>query len=164
MKRPQLRDVSQILWSPGLTFQTNEAGQVYDTQRNTIGDLFGSGTFELPVEIEGLANKNVDRRLAMRVAVKVQHLHPLLVDPALSLLWISECVGVHGYPRQISEGGKRCKRVPDVFGCQLDDEVYVHREARVSVSVHGKPTNQNEPDPSIIQRPCNGLQTSDFQV
>ena len=139
----QVLDVVEI---PGPTccfLHSNQRRDRNETHGKPGCEIALGGIVVFSVEVEGFGNEYVNRRGLMLIAEKVQNLHALLLDPALALCLVREPLRGYRHQRTVAKARQGLKGGHDVVGSELNDQVDVHREARVLVCAHGEaPGNQ----------------------
>src|SRR5262249_8173290 len=125
--------------------------------RHSRGDLPNQRRLVLGLEVEWLADEYIHRGLGVLIAVEVQDHHPLLFDPACSLLRVREGIRGDGDARPKAQARQSAKGAPDGIGLEANYQVHVLGVPPVAMGHNGQAADDNEWHTFFVQGPDDAL-------
>ena len=100
--------------------------------------------------------------LTMRVAMKVEQLHPFLANPLGAKARIGELRRGNPNTREVPEGLQRLERIANRVRLQLDDQTYIPRGPAVIMRNDSKSAHYNKSYPGRVEGLDDGFEAGEF--
>jgi hypothetical protein len=135
---PQVLDVDAVLLPADRLLHPDQGREGYEPDRQIPVQRLDQRAAVFGFEVKRLVDERVDRGLGMLITPKLQHLHPLVADPACPRRFVGELLGGDGDVRPVAELSQCGECAQHVGGDELEDQVDVLGEAQEAVGVHGE--------------------------